>query len=141
MAFGIVAIVFIGVLVSWKLLAFRMSGDFADALRNGSVSDSLPLDLRGKVWTDAELATVEVIRLSQGSGKEQAIQRQIHTGGGHTLSPRQYSYQATITDLSTGYRHIFGHWRTKGRGWCYAELHPDSARQRVQQRIDTGAWP
>ena len=140
-AFGILGAVFVGVFACWQLLAFRMSGDFVDALRNGSVNDTLPLDLHGKTWTEAELGTVEVIRLSQGAGKEQALQRHIHTGGGHTLSPRLYAYQATITDAATGYKHVFGYHRAEGRGWCYAELHRDSARQRVQQRLDTGEWP
>jgi hypothetical protein len=128
-----VVAVMTGILAVWQMQANRMERDFVDAIRAGRVR-SFPIDLRDKTWTDAELATAEVIKLDQSAGRERALVRLAHTGGGYTLSSARFSYQAVVTDTS-GIKHVFGYRRADPGGWTWETIHPDSAQQHLQQRF------
>ena len=122
-----------GVWAYWEFLAHRMRADFVQSLRDGRV-DGLPIDLRGKTWTDRELERVRVTTLDDSSGPQRSLQRYAHTGGGYTLSSLQYAYQAALTDEDTGICHLFGYWRAGPGGWRYVMIHPESIQKHLEIR-------
>ena len=134
-AIGCIVAVMLGILLVWRVQASRMERDFREAVRAGRL-DGLPVDLREKVWTDADLATVRVIRLQRSYGRRRALVRLINAAGENTIDERQFSYQATITDAATGIRHVFGYGRDAAGGWQYVSIHPDSLQQHIQQRAN-----
>ena len=134
-AIGCLVAVTLGILLVWRVQASRMERDFREAVRAGRL-DGLPVELREKVWTDADLATVRVIRLDQSYGKERALLRLMHTAGENTINERQFSYQGMITDATTGIRHVFGYRRDARGGWQYVSIHLDSIQQHIQQRAN-----
>jgi len=134
-AIGCLVAVTLGILLVWQLQASRMERDFREAIRARRLN-GLPVDLREKVWTDADLSTVRVIRLDQSYGKERSLLRLMHTAGENTINERQFSYQGMITDAATGIRHVFGYRRDARGGWQYVSIHLDSIQQHIQQRTN-----
>ena len=134
-AIGCLVAVTLGILLGWQLQASRMERDFREAIRARRLN-GLPVDLREKVWTDADLSTVRVIRLDQSYGKERSLLRLMHTAGENTINERQFSYQGMITDAATGIRHVFGYRRDARGGWQYVSIHLDSIQQHIQQRTN-----
>ena len=137
-AIGSLVAVIVGLLVVWEVQANRMKADFVKALRAGRVQMSLA-ELRDKTWNERELATACAIKLNRRAGPQRALERLIHTRGGYTISSIQYSYQATITDLSTGIKHVFGYRRKSPGGWCWQTIHPDSAQRHIERRVKPAA--
>jgi|GEM_PF-3880486 len=131
---GILVLVTGGLLLHWQILAGKKKGDFVESMRAGEV-DGVPLDLRDKVWTNEELANTRVIKLDDSYGPQRSIERTIHTRGEYTISARAYSYQATVTDNDTGVKHIFGYSRREPARWRWVVVHPDSALERAEQRM------
>ena len=84
----------------------------------------MPIDLRDKEWSDAELSDIEMLRLDNSFGKERALLRAANRAGSYTVSSQLYSFQATITDSATGKRHIFGRIRREPQHWVHAAIDP-----------------
>jgi len=122
-----------GLLAVWKIQATHMAGNFAETVRSGQL-DGLPIDLRGKTWTEEEIATVEVIKLDDSWGRERSIERSIHMRDA-MASRAQYAYQAVMTDLDTGIRHVFGYSRRSPQRWLHVTIHRDSMEQHIQRRM------
>jgi len=118
--------------VVWRLQGAYVRPEIVRALRENQVQ-GMPVGLWGKVWTAAELDSVVVRRIPRSYGKEQAISREIHAGGGTLLSAEQYDYQATIVDSQTGFHYVLGRARATGI-WRYASLSPESAPEYIRQR-------
>ena len=117
----------------WSLQGSAMHDDFVRTLRSGTAS--LPVDLRGKKWTAAELATVEVLKLPSSTGREQALSRGLHDRGRVVVSPLQYEYQGTVTDEATGIIHVFGYPRLGPGGWRWVSIHVSSAERHIERRV------
>ena len=90
--------------------------------------------MRGKQWTEEELATIEVLKVPAGSGREQSLSRAAHDRGRLVVSSQQYAYQATVTDQTTGIIHVFGYTRREPPTWQWASIHPSSAKLHIEQR-------
>ncbi len=138
----IIATVVIGVIVVvtavvWLGLEARMKGQFAQALRHGQVTVN-QIQMQDKKWSEAEIAGAKVMKLvserSSTHRRSVGIGRMIQSFRGFTVPGRQYTYQATVTDAETGYRHIFGY--KKGRGWEFASLHPEDSIRAAGQRME-----
>ncbi len=114
----------------WSFQGSAMRGDFVEALRQDNAS--LPVDLRGKQWTEQELATAVVLKLPGGSGRERALSRGLHDRGRFVISPIQY--QGTVTDETTGIVHVFGYPRKGPPVWHWASIHTSSADLHIQRR-------
>ena len=120
---GLLVVVFGGVYLWLNVLATHKKGDFVEALTGGAI-DNLPLELQGKTWSEKELAEVTVMRLSQDGARQRSLARRVHSWNA-TLSPAQHSYEAVITDGTSGKKYVFGRLRSSGR-WVSRGLHPDS---------------
>lgn len=131
-----IALIFV-VALYWRIQGASRVDDFVDAMRNGEVQIS-QVHLRDKVWTDEELATVEVLRLPDSFSKEQSLSRAVHLGSGYTISRHMYSYQATMTDLETGNVHLFGFPRNGPQVWRWESIHPDSMRENLERMQEEG---
>ncbi len=137
-AIGLLGGIVVMFLLVWRVQADRMGSHFVDAMRDGTV-DVGQVQLQGKVWTEAELATTVVIKLDSGYGRERSVQRSIHTGGQYTISRQQYAYQAMVTDADTGIKHVFGYRRAAPQRWQWEGVHPDSMQEHIrlrQQQVD-----
>lgn len=120
-------------LAIWALQGESMESDFAEALRNGDVA-GLHRDLQGKQWTADELATIDVLKIPGGYGRERAIARSIQTRN-IFVSRQLFEYQATIRDDTTGLVHVFGFRRSEPRQWCWDQFHPNSLQAQVKRRL------
>jgi hypothetical protein len=130
-------------LVIWAFQGQSMKDDFAKALSEGVVKE-VHRDLQGKEWSPDELATIEVLKVPDSFGTEQAVTRALHARGRIFVSARQYEFQATVRDASTDIVHVFGYRRTDPRHWCWDGFHPDSMQvhlQRQQQRLEEMTKP
>jgi len=132
----VVVLVFVLLIGTWSVLAARMRSDFVEALRNGQADQLLP-ELRDKVWTEDELAGVEVIKLVRSTGKQRALSRLLYQRGRDIISAQANAYQATITDSRTGLTYVFGY-RRKRPGWVCETVHPDSVPRRIQLMQEEG---
>ncbi len=135
LALGAVILIPVVLLVVWAIQGKSMEGDFQAALTSGTIDD-LHRDLQGKQWSGDELATVEVIKVPAGTGKERAVGQAIHGRGRIVVSPIQYEYQATVRDMTTNIVHVFGFRRSEPRKWCWHGFHPDSMQQQLQRRLE-----
>ncbi len=124
----------VAILAVWQMQAGRMRRDFREAAAAGRLN-SLPIGLRDRIWSPADLATAEVIHLDPQHGTQRASLSLLHTRGTAVISEDRYSYQATVTDTTTGIRHVFGYRRNPPGAWEYITVHPDSARQYIQQHV------
>jgi hypothetical protein len=134
-ACGIIAAVMIGMLIYWQLRSDGMRDSFVQALQSGTATETC-LELRDKTWSDDELAAADVVLVPESAGREQAILRTLHSRGRIVLAPRQFQYQGTIRDASTGRIHVFGFPRREPRKWRWTGLHPDSLAEHIQQRAE-----
>lgn len=123
------------VIAVWHVLAMSMRSDFRHALTEGRVS-GLPMDLVGKTWSADELATVEVLKLVSSS-YVYAIEVVLYVGRRDVVGGNRFSYQATITDLSTGKRHVFGYWRGEPHRWMWETLDDPGQMQRLLEQRTT----
>jgi len=130
---GILVLAMLIPVLVWSLQGSAMHDDFVQSLRSGSAS--LPVDLRGKKWTEAELATVEVLKLPSSVGREQALSRGLHDRGRVVVSPLQFEYQGTVTDEATGIVHVFGYARKGTAGWRWVSVHPSSVERHIERRV------
>jgi len=131
---GILVLLTAGILLRLQCLAYKKKTDFIEAMRANEVG-GMPIDLRDKVWTDDELANARVFKLDDSYGPQRSIERTLHTRGQYTLSATAYAYQATVTNDDTGVKHIFGYTRRQPARWRWVTVHPDSAIERAQQRM------
>jgi hypothetical protein len=130
---GILVVVILAPAIFWSMQARGVKPEFVQALRENKVT-GLPINLQGKTWSEAELASVYVRKVPRGAGQEQSIPRAIHTRGDYTLSSSRYTYQGTINDGATGVKHVFGRLRRQPGTWRYEGIHPDSAEKHIQRR-------
>lgn len=124
------------ILLFWRVQATRMERDFREALAAGRVT-GLTVGLTGKAWTADDLATARVLRLDNSYNVERALLRWVHTQGDVQISEERFSYQGSVTDISTGIRHVFGY-RRAGGGWQYQSIHRDSMQRHIEQRTSSG---
>lgn len=135
---GVVAILILvavggGIVLHWEVQAAMMRRNFVGALRRGEV-DSIPVILAGKVWTENELASAHVIRLIPDSFQV-ALEYHLYTRGDVHIPENRFSYQATITDATTGIRHLFGYPLTGPQRWRWQGIHPASAQRYIELRV------
>jgi len=134
---AVLAILAVAVLIPvvfWSISGAAREDGFVDALRAGEIH--LPVDIRGKQWTEQELATAEVIALPGSTGREQALGRSIHDRGRLVISPRQFEFQGTITDAETGIVHVFGFPRKPPHRWRHETIHPSSIQKHIDRRVE-----
>ena len=144
---AVILLVPVLMLVIWAFQGQSMEDDFAKALRGGAVK-GVHRDLQGKEWSSDELATIEVVKVPNSFGKEQAVTRALHSRGRIFVSARLYEFQATVRDAATDIVHVFGYRRVDPQHWCWEGFHPDSMQvhlQRQQQRLEdmtkqTSVW-
>ena len=133
---AIVALVTIAILIVWSIQAGAMRRNFTDSIRNGDIL-YVPPNLAGKKWTDDEIKSARVYKLDDATNIERAGMQNLHSGSEYTISPFDYSYEAIITDESTGIAHIFGYRRIGQTGWIWATIHPDSTEEWIRLRVGT----
>jgi len=135
----IVVIIIIGihliVIAAWHVQAMTMRNDFRRALTEGRVT-GLPMALLGKTWSTEELATVDVLKLVSSS-YVYAIEVALYAGKRDVVGGNRYSYQAMITDLSTGKRHVFGYWRGEPHRWMWETFDDPGQMQRLLEQRAT----
>ena len=113
-----------------KVREIGKDDEFAEVLRNGDVPNP-HRDLQGKVWTEAELATIEVTALADSTRRPGDIGQGIQNR--NALIPEaQHAFQAVITDMATGKKHVFGKRRRGPVRWTWVSIHPDSAREMIE---------
>ena len=132
---GLILLIPIVLLGIWAFQGRSMEGDFADALRTGAVK-GVHRDLQGKQWSPEELATIEVLKVPAGAGRERALTRTIHSRGRILVSSNLYEYQGTVRDSATDIIHVFGYRRSEPRHWCWEQFHPDSMQIHLQHRTE-----
>ena len=133
---SIISVLVLAILVPvavWYFQAAPMRSHFVQALRAGDIG-GIPVDLQAKIWSEQELTEVEVLAVPQGAGSERAMSRVAYTRGRVLLSSQHYAYQGTISDSSTGIRHVFGLPRREPRVWRWITIHPSSAELHIQRR-------
>lgn len=133
-AIGLALLVMIGLVVVWSLRGRSMRGHFVEALRSGKAAES-SIQLRGKTWTDQEIATVEVIALPSDTGPQRAIARSLHDRGRSVISGTAYSFQATVEDSQTKIVHVFGYQRREPEHWRWVTIHPASMEKHLRRRM------
>ena len=131
---GPIVLISAGLLVVWGVQGKSMEGDFREALRAGTI-DGVHRDLVGKQWSPEELATIEVIKIAAGAGKERALERAVHARGRIVIASGMYEFQGTIRDNATNIVHLFGYRRSDPRKWCWEGIHPESMPQHLQRRM------
>ena len=124
---------FVGVLGVWEAQAYSMKREFIRVMLGDRVENTPPL-MRDKVWTEAELGGARVVRVPRSAGMEQALVRAVHVRGSGIVTDARYSFQAAVTDSSTGIRHVYGRLRNRPGVWVYDTIHPDSAIRHIEQR-------
>ncbi len=127
----------------WTIRAEVVRPEFVEALRSGKV-EAIPLPHQAIVWSDADLATVQVTRLEDSFGRERALSRLAYERGQYTISAQQYDFQATATDLETSLQFVSGRRRSgPGAGtWVWTGIHPNSMMQWIEMRdaqVQSGA--
>ena len=132
---GVILSIPIVLLGIWALQGESMGSDFDAALRSGAVK-GVHRDLWNKQWSTDELATIDVLKVPGGIGKERAITRTVHSRGRIFVSQHLYEYQATVRDSATNIIHVFGYRRAEPRHWCWEQIHPDSMPIHLQRRLE-----
>ncbi len=135
MVVGVILLMPMVLLGIWAVQGHSMEGDFAESLRTGAVK-GVQRDLLDKQWSPAELATIEVLKVPAGAGKERAIARSLHARSRIFVSAIMYEYQASVCDNTTGIVHVFGYRRAEPRHWCWDQFHPDSMQVHLQRRME-----
>lgn len=129
---AIVAVVLVPLAI-WQVQSLQMRTEFIREMKAGRVTQFPPY-LADKVWTDRDLATANVRKVVRSYGRERALSTAAYNLGQHTLPSTAYSYQAAITDTSTGMKYVFGRSRRQPGQWTWAGIHPDSHEQWIQER-------
>ncbi|MFC1736174.1 hypothetical protein ACFL1X_08655 [Candidatus Hydrogenedentota bacterium] len=118
-------------LISGKIKEVGKDEELAEVLRNGEIQN-LHRDLQGKVWTEEELAAIEVTALAADSMRPGGIAQTVQNRNA-MIPGSQYAFEAVITDSATGKKHVFGKSR-KGPGrWTWITIHIDSTREMVEK--------
>lgn len=133
LACALMLAVMVGVWAFWQFQSRSLRDDFIRALQSGQAAES-SVELRDKVWSASELATVEVLKVPASAGREQALLRSIHSRGRIVLPAHQYQYQATVRDEGTNLVHLFGRSRAGQARWRWVGIHPDSLPEHVRTR-------
>jgi hypothetical protein len=134
MAIGLLILTSVGLVLVWKVQGMTMRGDFVRALREGDIHGP-HRDLVGKVWTDDELATAEVLKVPVSYNVEQSIERSVHSWGRIVVSGDRYEYQGMVRDANTGIIHVFGRTRTAPYRWCWADISMSSMPQQLERHM------
>ena len=133
---GLLILLILGILLAlpvifWRARAVGKDNELAEVLRQWEIPNP-HRDLQGKTWTEEELATIEVVALAGGFGREQAISRSIQNRDA-LIPAQQYEFQGIVTDFATGRKHVFGKRRSEPRRWVWVTMHPDSTREMIEQ--------
>ena len=134
-AIGVVLLVMAGLVAVWSLQGWSMKRSFVESLRSGRAAES-SYELRGKTWTEEEIATVAVMALPSDTGTQRGIARSLHTRGRNVISGLEYSYQATVQDAQTGVIHVFGYRRRDPQRWQWVTIHPSSMEAHLERRME-----
>jgi hypothetical protein len=130
---GLIALAVLAPAGYWSARASAVRGGFLDAMRAGDVR-ALPMPLRDKRWTDAELDAAQVIGVPHSPGGERALSGLLYGRGRVHIAPHTYDHQATVEDTATGLRHLFGRTRATPHAWVYVTIHPDSTQRHIELR-------
>ena len=92
-------------------------------------------DLLGKTWSDAELSTVEVIKVVESYGTQRSIERAIHSRGQIVVPAHQFAFQGSVRDGATNIVHVFGYTRTSPSRWCWVTFDAASMQEHLNRRM------
>ncbi len=132
-AVGVILLVPIVLLCVWVWEGASMESDLAESLRSGAVH-GMHRDLQAKQWSPEELATIEVLKVPVGAGRERAMVNAVQARGRVFVSAKLYEYQGSVRDNATDIVHIFGYRRSEPHHWTWVQFHPNSLQLQVQRR-------